>query len=99
MRWVLCFLIAISGCVASIPSDDGLTADIAAEAARMVVQARQGMPPAPKPADDRCDNCGGTGTLGDGRITVKCPACNGTGKKPKSVLAKPAPCPNGVCPR
>lgn len=61
----------------------------------MLVKARQ--TPAPAPVSDKCENCGGKGTLGDGRITVKCPACGGTGKKPKSVLVKP--CPGGVCPR
>lgn len=72
-----CFLIMAVGCVATIPSDSGLTADIAAETARMVVQMRQ-VPPAPP---NVCENCGGTGKLGDGRITVPCPVCKGTGKK------------------
>lgn len=67
------------GCVASLPNDDALTADIACETARMVTQLRHEI--APTPASDKCDNCDGTGTLGDGRISVKCPMCDGTGKK------------------
>lgn len=77
-RWLVCMLVAIGGCVASLPADDSLTADIACEAARMVVQLRN--EPAPAPASGECANCGGTGKLGDGRIEVKCPACDGTGK-------------------
>ena len=77
-RWLACMLVAVGGCVASVPSDDSLTADIACETARLVVQLRQETPPAP--ASGECTNCGGTGKLGDGRIEVKCPACDGTGK-------------------
>jgi DnaJ-class molecular chaperone len=69
--------------VATLPSDHGITADLACETARMVVQLRQEI--APAPASDKCENCGGTGKLGDGRIVTKCPVCDGTGKKPKSV--------------
>jgi DnaJ-class molecular chaperone len=83
MRYLLC-LVFVAGCVvASIPPDDGLTADIACETARMVTQMRQEI--APTPLSDECENCHGKGTLGDGRISTKCPACDGTGKKPKSV--------------
>jgi DnaJ-class molecular chaperone len=72
------------GCVvASMPPDDGLTADLACETARMVTQMRQEI--APTPLSDKCENCHGTGILGDGKIQTKCPACDGTGKKPKSV--------------
>ena len=83
MRFLVCLLV-VSGCVmASIPPDDGLTADLACETARMVTQLRQEI--APTPVTDECENCDGKGTLGDGKISTKCPACDGTGKKPKSV--------------
>ena len=81
MRFLLCLTVVLFGCVATIPSDDALTADIACETARMVTQLRHEI--APTPASDVCDNCGGSGTLGDGRIAVKCPTCDGTGKKKK----------------
>ena len=32
------------------------------------------------PSSDVCDNCGGTGRLGDGTVSVECPVCDGTGK-------------------
>jgi DnaJ-class molecular chaperone len=83
MRYLICLLF-VSGCVmASLPADDSVSADLACETARIVVQMREQIPPTP--ASDKCDNCGGTGKLGDGRIEVKCPVCDGTGKKPKSV--------------
>lgn len=80
MRWILPFVVVLVGCVATLPGDDSLTADIAAETARMVVQLRQQIPPTP--ASDKCENCEGTGKLGDGRIVTVCPICKGTGKKP-----------------
>lgn len=80
MRWILPFVVVLVGCVATLPGDDSLTADIAAETARMVVQLRQQIPPTP--ASNKCENCDGTGKLGDGRIVTVCPICKGTGKKP-----------------
>jgi len=85
MRWLVCFFVVTIGCVATMPDDPTLSADLAAETARMVVQMRQEIPPSPVPESDDCENCRGTGTLGDGKIAVKCPACAGTGKRPKSV--------------
>lgn len=79
MRFLLCLLVAVIGCVATLPDDHGVSADMACETARMVVQLRQEI--APTPASDKCENCDGTGKIGDGRIVLPCPACKGTGKK------------------
>lgn len=35
--------------------------------------------PQPQPSGD-CENCNGTGRLGDGRVSVPCPVCGGDGK-------------------
>jgi DnaJ-class molecular chaperone len=79
MRFLVCLLL-VSGCVAaSMPPDDGISADLACETARMVLQMRQEIPPTP--VSDKCENCGGTGKLGDGKIVTVCPVCKGTGKK------------------
>lgn len=83
MRWVLPFVVAFVGCVASIPSDPGITADLAVEAARALVLLRAetapDVAPRPKPGD-KCPNCEGRGYVGDGRVRVKCQPCDGTGK-------------------
>ena len=84
-RFVIVFSILGVGCVATLPSDPGISADLATEAARMVVVLRQGPPPAPEP-DKECANCNGSGKIGDGRIVMTCPECGGTGKAAGSVL-------------
>lgn len=84
MRWLMPFIVVLVGCVATLPSDDGLTADIAAETARMVVQLRQQIPPTPvPPSDGKCANCEGRGYVGDGTVRVTCQPCGGTGKAKK----------------
>ena len=78
MRFLLAFAVVLVGCVATLPGDNGVTADLACETARMVVQLRNEI--APSPASDRCDNCV-DGFIGDGKIKIVCPICKGTGKK------------------
>ena len=89
MRWIVPFLVVFVGCVATLPGDDGLTADLACETARMVVQLRQQIPPSPpKPSDGKCRNCEGRGYVGDGTVRVTCQPCGGTGREPKSVCVE-----------
>lgn len=80
-RFVIVFCLGMVGCVATLPSDPGISADLATEAARMVIVLRQGPPPAPEP-DKECANCNGTGKVrsGDGIQVFTCPVCDGTGK-------------------
>lgn len=78
MRFLLAFCVVLVGCVATLPGDNGVTADLACETARMVVQLRNEI--APSPASDKCDNCV-DGFIGDGKIKIVCPICKGTGKK------------------
>ncbi len=83
MRFVIVLLIALAGCVATLPDDATISADLACETARAVVleRARPDVPDAtPKPGD-KCQPCNGTGKLPtDGRIVVQCGACGGTGR-------------------
>jgi hypothetical protein len=79
VRFLICLVVVLIGCVATLPDDQGVSADMACETARMVTQLRHEI--APTPASDKCDNCDGTGKIGDGRIVLECPACKGTGKK------------------
>lgn len=76
-----CFALVLGGCVASGRNDPSITADLACETARMVVLMRQEI--APAPASDKCQNCDGTGKIGDGRIVLQCPVCKGTGRATK----------------
>ena len=89
MRFLLAFVIVMAGCVATLPGDNGLTADMAAETARMVVQMRQEIAPTPAPpSDGKCKNCEGRGYVGDGTVKVKCQPCGGTGREHKSVCVE-----------
>ena len=90
MRFLVTFLVVMAGCVATLPGDNGLTADLAAETARMVVQMRAEIAPTPAPpSDGKCKVCRGTGTIPtDGRIVITCNACGGTGREPKSVCVE-----------
>jgi hypothetical protein len=80
---MLVFVVAMAGCVATLPDDPTISADLAVETARAVMALRQEVPtpaPGPKPGD-KCGPCNGTGKLPtDGRVVVSCGACNGTGK-------------------
>ena len=81
MRFLVALLVVFAGCVATLPDDPALTADIAAETAHAVIAARREFAPAPQPTPGgKCTNCLGTGKIGDGRIVFDCPACKGTGK-------------------
>ena len=74
-----------------------LSAEIATQAARAIVQLQN--TPAPKPVSGQCRTCLGTGVLGDGaKIRITCEACGGSGKEPVSVLVKPKACTTGKCP-
>lgn len=51
-----------------------VSAEIAVEAA--LDQFREAKPP----ANAVCENCRGTGKIGDGRVVYDCPICGGDGK-------------------
>jgi DnaJ-class molecular chaperone len=78
VRYMLLPLAIVAGCVATLPDDHTVTADLACETARLVVKVRQEV--APSPASDKCENCV-DGFIGDGKIKITCPVCKGTGKK------------------
>jgi RecJ-like exonuclease len=84
VRFLIAFSLVMVGCVMTLPADDStLTAELASETARAMVQMRATPTPTPEPAGDKCENCNGTGKVGDGRVFVKCPECDGTGKRKK----------------
>ena len=84
MRWLALLALVLVGCVDSGPTDPTIAADLACEGARVAVLYRLKPPsPSPAPVSDACENCNGTGKVGDGRIMSTCQVCKGTGKKPK----------------
>jgi len=82
VRFLLVFVVVMAGCVATLPDDPTVSADLAVETARAVMALRKEVaPPAPGPRPgDRCPNCDGRGYVGDGTVKVQCQPCEGTGK-------------------
>lgn len=76
---LVCGAFALAASLHSLPVNTGISADLACETARELVRLQATTPD--KPANDKCENCNGTGKTGDGRIVMTCPVCNGTGKK------------------
>ena len=82
MRTLLVLTVVLIGCVATLPDDPTLSADIACETAHMVMQLQQDVSPTPAPPSGVCENCEGRGYVGDGNgIKVPCQPCGGTGKR------------------
>jgi len=82
VRFLILLLVVLAGCIATLPNDATISADLACELARGVVQLRAApeVPDdKPKPGD-KCENCEGRGYVGDGTVKVKCQPCDGTGK-------------------
>lgn len=66
-------LLALSlAAMIEVSDDADITAEIAVEAS--LDQFRQ-------EANAKCENCNGTGKIGDGRIVHDCPVCGGDGVK------------------
>lgn len=81
MRWALLLLAFVAGC-GTAADRSGMYADLACEAAYAVTRLRSQITPTPPPAPSgKCDNCNGTGIIGDGRVKIQCPECKGTGKR------------------
>ena len=98
MRFLLILLVVLAGCVATLPHDATISADLAAETARAIVEMRAAPQPEPGPKPgDTCPNCKGRGYVGDGTVKTKCLPCDGTGKVIASVLVVPSDCKDGSC--
>lgn len=90
-RSVLSLALALSF---ALPVDAGEYSNLAAGILAMYSKPVVPVPgPAPKPSSV-CENCSGTGKLGDGTVSVTCPVCNGTGK---TTTTSPEGCPCGDC--
>lgn len=65
--------VLVVGCSQAAPRD--LRPFVAVAAKYSLMEETQ-----PQPDSDVCRNCRGTGKVGDGKVSVTCPACDGTGK-------------------
>jgi hypothetical protein len=93
MRSLLLLAVLAAGCAAppaALPlrEECRLGAWLALHVARLAPPLKVPSPDKPDQGDT-CDECGGTGKLGDGTVFVKCGACNGTGKKPAAAFDTP----------
>ena len=91
MKLALLVAILAAGCTAAPTGALSLTEECRLGAWLALHVAREAPPlkvPSPDKPDqgDTCDECGGTGKLGDGRVFVTCQTCNGTGKKPAAAF-------------
>lgn len=78
MRCFLCLLLlSLSGCLPL--AADIERHDYTAEAAVTAALSTMGEP-RPDPPAGECENCNGTGVLGDGVVKLKCPVCGGDGR-------------------
>lgn len=82
------FHVAMLGCRSDLITPDPLPTPAAPWSAQPiylpeVTQAWQSVtgPVTPDVVSDKCQNCDGTGRVGDTRTEKVCPECNGTGKK------------------
>ena len=88
---------ALQSFTVTVTDHPEVSAQIAVELARAIVQSQN--TPAPKPVSGQCKTCLGTGVLGDGaKIKMTCQACGGSGRERVSVLVKPKACTTGKCP-
>lgn len=83
-------VLCLTGCIPLEREAEDLTAHAAATLAAHTSGLFGMAPIVPdEPESDECENCGGSGKVGDGRVFVECPVCDGTGKKTDKPPVKP----------
>lgn len=85
-------VVLTAGCQAiALRAVDATKAKAIAISALSVVRAKATNADTDTPdTSDECQNCNGTGKIGDGRIVKVCPICKGTGKKVDSQAQEQA---------
>ena len=94
-----CLVIALAstltiGCAPQKPKPGQYTGFISTVGGLVEASGKPGPAPTPTPAPGKCENCNGTGKLGDGTITVPCPVCGGDGRTdndPPKIEPVPVP--------
>lgn len=91
-RLVLVFvLLLVAGCRPASPPPPDLRPWIAVTGVYALMSPSPApLPPAPAPGA-KCENCRGTGKVGDGTAFETCTVCGGTGVTPAKAPAAPLP--------
>lgn len=91
MRAAAIILVLVCGCGGPPSRPENLQPYVAAFGQHGVLEAVAGPTPAPTPSG-KCTNCNGKGSVSDGRVSVKCPVCDGRG-----VVGAATECKTGTC--
>lgn len=88
---VCCLALLVAGCRPASPPPPDLRPWIAVTGVYALMSPSPApLPPAPAPGA-ACENCRGTGKVGDGTVFTTCTVCNGTGVTPSKAPAAPLP--------
>jgi hypothetical protein len=90
-RTLVCLALLATGCRPSSPPPPDLRPWIAVTGVyALMAPAIAPLPPSPAPGA-ACENCRGTGKVGDGTSFEICSVCGGTGVTPEKAPAAPLP--------
>ena len=89
--WLPVLLLLVAGCRPASPPPTDLRPWIAVTGVYALMSPSPApLPPAPAPGEP-CENCRGTGKVGDGTSFEVCTVCGGTGVTPSKAPAAPLP--------
>lgn len=88
---ICCLALLVTGCRPAPPPPPDLRPWIAVTGVYALMSPSPApLPPAPAPGA-ACENCRGTGKVGDSVVGETCPICGGTGVTPSKAPAAPLP--------
>lgn len=88
-RILICLALLVAGCRPASPPPPDLRPWIAVTGVYALMSPSPApLPPAPAPGA-ACENCRGTGKVGDGTVFTTCTVCGGTGVTPSKAPAAP----------
>lgn len=91
MRYLVLFVALLAGCGTPKPPPPGTYSPLVAASLGVATTGESPQPtPTPAPAG-KCENCNGTGKLGDGTVVVDCPVCGGDGRTDNEPTPEPEP--------
>lgn len=96
MRCLILAVVIATGCTHTPAPVQRFQADPTKYAAIVRKAARSLEDTDSTPESDVCENCNGTGQIGDGRTMMKCPVCDGTGKATSAAMSAGMDDPNNL---